>query len=103
MLNLKDVQVWVLYPKTPCMQIVPIFRSKVYKYYLLWAIWSLRVRVSLELALGLRLSVRAVGWSSGQGVRSYALRFGVWKGLGFGCFCRFRVKGLGFRALNFRV
>ena len=30
------------YPKTPSIRIVPTLRSKVYTWYLLWAIWSLR-------------------------------------------------------------
>ena len=29
-------------PKTPSIHIVPTLGSKVYKWYLLWAIWSLR-------------------------------------------------------------
>ena len=44
------------YPKIPSIQIVPTFGSKVYKEYLLWAVWSLRHRA---LGLGFR------AWASG--------------------------------------
>ena len=36
----------VLCPKTPSIQIRPTLGSKVYTYYLLWAVWSLRVCIS---------------------------------------------------------
>ena len=43
-----------LYPKTPSIQILPTLGSKVYKHYLLWAIWGLRVsEASLPAALRL--------------------------------------------------
>ena len=34
-------QGWNPYPMTPSIQIVPTLGSRVYKWYLLWAIWSL--------------------------------------------------------------
>ena len=34
-------------PKTPSIQIAPTLGSKVYKWYLLWAIWSLRDRMGV--------------------------------------------------------
>ena len=34
-----------IYPSPPSIHIVPTLGSKVYKYYLLWTIWSPRVIV----------------------------------------------------------
>ena len=42
-------------PKTPSIQIVPTSGSKVYKWYLLWAIWT--SRALLRLILGILISV----------------------------------------------
>ena len=33
-----------LYPGAPCLQIIPMLDPSVYKYYLHWVAWSLRVR-----------------------------------------------------------
>ena len=36
------------YPKTPSIQVVLTLGSKVYKWYLLWAIWGRRVNQNLK-------------------------------------------------------
>ena len=40
------------------MQILPTVESKVYKYYLLWAIWSLGVRVGVRVSEFLQVLLR---------------------------------------------